>query len=149
MHSVPAAPFPVDDEIRIDADRGIVDEDLAVDVGEIDTARMALGDGRGGCLDLERDVKVLREMVERAERQHAEPHVRAGEGRRRRADGPVAAARDHRVDLPAPRACHGRGERRGETAPLDPLQRDMNIVPRKCRRDAVLDGFSGRHAARA
>ena len=43
--------------------------------------------------EIQRDAGVLREVVERAERQHAERRVRAGDDRRHRVDRPVAPTR--------------------------------------------------------
>ena len=93
-------PLAVDDHVGVEADRRVVDEHPAVDLGDVDPARAPGGDRGTGPLDLERHAKILGEVVERAQRQHAERHVRSGQEPGRRADGPVPATNHDTVDLP-------------------------------------------------
>ena len=94
-----SSPFAVQHEIRIDADRGIVDEDLAIDLGEIDGALLALGDDADRLREVERDAEILGEMVERAQRQDAEGNAGVRQHACDGANAAVAAANHHRVDL--------------------------------------------------
>ena len=66
------------------------------------TARlMAGGDHLDGTLDVLRQAEILGEMVERAERQHAQRHPAVGQHPGHRADRAVAAAHDHGIELAA------------------------------------------------
>ena len=84
----------VDDHQRIEADGAVVDERAAVHLGDVDPPLGAGGDQRRRFVEVGRNAEIAGEMVERAERQDAEPgravRDRAGGG----ADGPVAAADD-------------------------------------------------------
>ena len=92
-------PFAVEHHVRIDADRGIVDEGLAIDLGKVDGALHALGDHLSRLAEMERNAEVLGEMIERAERQNAEGNVGAGKHAGHGANAAVAAADHDRVDL--------------------------------------------------
>jgi hypothetical protein len=96
-------PVALDDEIRIDADRRVIDEDLAIDLAEIDHAGLAATDCRRGAVEVEREAEILGEMIERSERNDAERHPRSSEHTRHGADAAVAASGDDRVDVAAPR----------------------------------------------
>src|SRR4029453_15923082 len=96
------SPVALDDEIRVDADRRVVDEDLAVDLAEIDHAGLTASDCLRGALEVERKPEVLGEMIERSERNDAERHARSGEHACNGANAAVAASGDDRVDVPAP-----------------------------------------------
>ena len=95
------APVALDDEIRVDADRRVVDKDLAVDLAEIDHAGLTASDCLRGALEVERKPEVLGEMIERSERNDAERHARSGEHACHGANAAVAASGDDRVDGPA------------------------------------------------
>ena len=105
-------PFPIDDHVRVDADRGIVDEGLAVDLGEVDDTRAASGDGCRRFLDRQGDAEVLGEMVERAERQHAERHDCSGQHACSGAHAAVAPANDDGIDIAASALARQRARRR-------------------------------------
>src|SRR5215510_11558200 len=96
------APVALDDEIRVYADRGVVDEDLAVDLAEIDQAGVAASDCRRGALDSEWKPEILGEMIERSEWNDAERHACSGKHACHGANAAVAASDDDRVDVPAP-----------------------------------------------
>jgi hypothetical protein len=53
-----ALPLARDDEIGIDADRGVVDENLAIGLGEVDHPHVALGDRLGRRLDVQGDAHI-------------------------------------------------------------------------------------------
>ncbi len=96
-----SSPLAVDDHVRVDADGRVVDENLAVDLGEIDDAGVPRGDRRRRFLDLQGDAEVFGEMIERAEREHAERHVRPGKHACQGADAAIASAHDNGVYLAA------------------------------------------------
>ena len=76
----------------VDAEAGVVDEDAAVDLGGVH-ARDAPGEQSArGLFEVEREAEVFGEVVERAEREHAERLVRVDEQGGDRADRAVAAA---------------------------------------------------------
>src|SRR5256714_7869445 len=125
---------PVHDA-RVEAEARIVDEDLAVDLAHVDRDDAPLADAARGLTRVERDFQVLREVVERAEREHAERTVSASERRSDRADRAVASASDDRA-----RAVRDRAPR--ELRQLRALARD---------RQACLDAARGegfRYSAR-
>ena len=86
-------------DIGVDADRGVVDEGLAIDLGEIDGACLALGDDFGGLLEVQGDAKVLGKVIQGAERQDAERNAGLGKHAGHGANAAVAAANHHCVDL--------------------------------------------------
>jgi hypothetical protein len=69
-------------------------ERAAVDAGEIDAAGPSISERGDRLLRLGRHAEIVREEIERAERQHAEDFVAPGEGRGGRAHAAVAAP-DH------------------------------------------------------
>jgi hypothetical protein len=88
--------FAVAHDVGIDAEAGVVQEDAAIDLAHIDLGRHALHRIGHGLVQIERNLQVLGEVVQRPQRQHAQPHRRAGQHRGHRVDGAVAAAGDHR-----------------------------------------------------
>ena len=92
-------PFAIEHDVGIDADRGIVDEGLAIDLGKVDVALRAPGDHLGRLAEMERDAEVLGEMIERPERQDTEGNLGAGKHAGHGANAAVTAADHDRVDL--------------------------------------------------
>ena len=92
--AVPLAPqpFPLLDDARIEADGGVVDEDAIVDLADVDSCEVSRRDDRDRLAKVERDVEILREVIEGAERENAERGLRADHAGRDAADGAVAAA---------------------------------------------------------
>ena len=93
--SLLAQPLPGRDEARIDANRRIVDEDAIVHARDVDTLRMARGDGLHRFSEIERDAGILRKVIERAEREHPKRGRRTGECSGDRADRSISATCDN------------------------------------------------------
>ena len=91
----------VDDHQWVKADRGIVDEGAAVDLGDIDAALVAGSDDRRRLGKVEGNAEIAGEMVERAERQQAHRRLAAGQRAGDRAHRPVAAGGDDQLGTPA------------------------------------------------
>ena len=77
---------------RVEAEDRVVDEDLAVDLADVESAHAAAPQELHGRRQIDRDAEVAREMVESPEGQDAERHVPADQGRGDRPDRAVAAA---------------------------------------------------------
>ena len=91
------ARFPLPHDGGIETQAGIVEEDMAVDLADIDPGEPAgeeIGDGR---LELQRDLQILGEVVERAQGQDAQRVLAAHQRRGDRAQSAVAAAGHHRL----------------------------------------------------
>jgi hypothetical protein len=101
----------------IHADGGVVEEVTAVDLADVHLADVARGDRRHRLVELDGNAEIVGEMVEGAERKHAEGHGTADENLCRTADGPVAAADDDHVRSRLGRSLNrgpeGRGAMRG------------------------------------
>src|SRR5262245_39638507 len=89
----------VDHHVGVDADRGIVDESLTVDLGYIDVAAVPGSDCRCCLLHLQRDTEILGEMIERAEGEHPKRYACTSEDASHGADAAVAAPHDDCIDL--------------------------------------------------
>jgi hypothetical protein len=87
-----------DHGLGVEADRRVVDEHAAVDLADVDRLGRAVADRADGVGELERHREVLREVVERAEREHGQRHRGAGEPGRHGADGAVPSPCDHGVE---------------------------------------------------
>ena len=138
------------DHVGIDADRRVVDEDAAVDLAHVDVARAPLRDEQRREFDDRRDAQVLGEVVERAERQHAERNARARQMPRRRADGPVAAADDQRVEREAV-ARPARSQRRlhggRQFGAADQLDRRVDVGRGESVGDGLMDALGPGYGA--
>jgi len=128
-----SAVLAVDHHVGIDADRGIVDEDLAVDLAEIGNPHIAFGDHCGGLADLQGNAEIFGEMVERAEGDYPERHGSTGKHAGRRPDAAIAAADHDGVDLAAPGLCQGPCRSLAQPAAFDELDFRRNAVLRQAR----------------
>ena len=91
-----AQPLAGLDEARVDADRRVVDEDAIVHARRRRHAsygRAAIG--LHGFRQIERDAGILREVIQRAEREHAKRRRRTGECSGDRADRSISATGDN------------------------------------------------------
>ena len=79
---------------RVEADARVVDEDAAVELADVDQLGLAVDDRLYRRVEVERNADVLGEVIERAERQHAERGLRADERRGDGAHRAVAAGGD-------------------------------------------------------
>ena len=95
------------DDRRVEAERRVVEEDLAVDLADVDAVDLPLGDQPDGGLGIGRELEVAGEVVERAERQDAERHLAVHQHRGHGPDGAVAAAGHHRIGPRLHRRAHG------------------------------------------
>ena len=68
--------FTLDDDVRVDADRRVVDEDSPVDLADVDTHAATAGDHADRLVDIRRQAEIPGEVIERAERQNTQRHVR-------------------------------------------------------------------------
>ncbi len=89
----------VADDVRIEAEARVVDEDAAVHLADVDEHRPSSDDATHGRGDIERHAEIPGEMVERAEREHAECDLAADQRGDDGADGAVAAAGDDDVGM--------------------------------------------------
>ena len=80
--------------MRINAQRGIVDEDVAVHLADIHAADLSGGDGLDGRLQRQGQAQILGEVIKSSQRQHAERCSRPRQGAGDGAHGPVAPAGD-------------------------------------------------------
>jgi hypothetical protein len=78
----------------------MADEDAPVDFGDIERIGHRAGERVERCDEPGRDGQLLREMIERAERQDAERATGAGENRRGGVYRPIPAADEHEIDGP-------------------------------------------------
>jgi len=76
----------------VGAERAVVDENAAVDLGDIDGAHGGGGEGASGVAPGVGEAEIAREVIERAEWQRTERNRAAGEKTGGGADGAVAAA---------------------------------------------------------
>ena len=107
------------DDLRVQAEARVVEKEAAVDIGDIDRMDVAVGDRCERGFGFERDAEVAGEMVQRAQRQHAEcdsaAHQRTGDA----AERAVAAARDDDAAIGGERAAHGRIDLRAAVERFD------------------------------
>ena len=82
------------DEAGVHTDARVVDEGSAIEVADIDGHRPAPGDRLRGLAKVERNANILREVIERAERQYAERRIGCRQDRCRSTDGSVSAGGD-------------------------------------------------------
>ena len=68
----PIQPFALGEHRRVQPDAGVVQKQVSIDFADVYRRRIALRDQRQRRFEVERDAEVLREVVEGAERQHAE-----------------------------------------------------------------------------
>jgi hypothetical protein len=108
------------DDTRIEPQAGVVDEDPTVDLSDVDLGDAAFDDVFRGAREIERDLEVFREVIERAERQHPEHLVALRHDRSDRTDAAVAAARDDDLAL-------SEGGPPGEIDELLRVSRDADI----------------------
>ena len=87
------------DQLRIGADRGVVDEGMAVDPGEVDTAQRSCSDKLCRVAQVQRHAERTGEVVARAERQDAERRPALHQRACRRAERAIAAADDHQLPV--------------------------------------------------
>jgi len=64
-------------DMRVEADAGIIDEGAVVDLREVDRAWLARNDNTSGSAKVERQTQILSEMIERAHGEHAHDRARA------------------------------------------------------------------------
>ena len=88
--------LPIAHDMRIEAEAGIVQENAPVDDADIDVDHVRRRDRAHGFGGVEGDTQVFREVIERAERQHAKRRVTPCE---HRSDG---------VQRTVPAGCHHR-----------------------------------------
>ncbi len=84
----------VDDHQRIKADRAVVDEDPVVHLTDVDLLVRSARDQPRGFVEVGRNAKVAREMIERAEREDSEQRLGPDDSRGGGADRPVSATDD-------------------------------------------------------
>ena len=82
-------------QVGVEPEHGVVDEDPPVDLGHVDSPNLAGHQGRDRLREVGRQPQVLGEVVERAEGEHGEHHVRVDGCARRAAHRAVAAGHDH------------------------------------------------------
>ena len=104
------------DDVRIDANGGVVDKDAVVHASHIDPPDASFRDAVYCLVQVHRDLQNFREVIQRAERQHAERRGPAGEYRRDRVHGAVASAGDDGIGAGGKLAFDNAGKRvqRGE-----------------------------------
>ena len=93
-------------QVDVQAEAGIVQEMAVADLADVDLDGMSGGDRLQRGRQFQRNAEVLREMVQRAERQHAEGHRLADQRRRHRVERAVAAAGHHRRAAVVERPAH-------------------------------------------
>ena len=94
-----SAPVPVHNDVRIDSNRRVIDEHLAIHLADIDRTVHAARNDRDRILDGKRNSKILGEVIQRSQRNDAERNIRTGDRTRDRMDGTVSPAGDNGVDL--------------------------------------------------
>ena len=85
----------------------VVDEDAAVDLGDVDVAHGSGSEDTSGLAPGGRQAEVADKVVERAERKGAEREIAAGELAGDGADGAIAAAGEDDVGTAGDRVAHG------------------------------------------
>ena len=86
-------------DVRVKSQTGIVNKYLSVDLSNVNFGNVTGNNRARRFFEVERNVQVFGEMIERAERQYAENLFRADQFRRDCADCAVAAARDNRLNI--------------------------------------------------
>ena len=85
----------------------VVDEDAAVDLGDIDVAHRGGGEGPSGFAPIGREAEVADKVVERAERKRTEREIASGELASDGTDGAVPAAGEDDVGPASDGVAHG------------------------------------------
>ena len=109
-------------DVGVEAETRVVDEGAAVDLGDVDLHPVAVDDRPDRFFEVGRHAGVAREVVQRAEGEHAERHRLVGERTGDRADRAVAAAGDDHVGL-----ARERGLDRGADLGAAARQADVGI----------------------
>jgi hypothetical protein len=86
--------LPLFDHVRIEADGRVVDEEAIVHLPDVHSRDVSRRDDRNRLMKIDRNLQVLGEVIEGAEREHAESRRRSEDAGRDAADGAVAAAGD-------------------------------------------------------
>ena len=96
---VSAQDFATLHEARVQAETGTIEEQPTVDPPDVHAHHAPAAHVRDSRLDLERNAEILREVIERAERKHAEWHARPQHRARDRIHGSVATAGDDGIGI--------------------------------------------------
>src|SRR5690606_16655331 len=87
------------DDARIQPQAGIVDENPAVDLSDIDLRYPARDENLRGLFQIQGNAEILGEMIERAEREYAQPLSGLGEHGGDGIDRAVTAPRRYRIRI--------------------------------------------------
>src|ERR1700674_2344705 len=93
-------------QLRVNAEAGIVEEEVIVDRTHVDLRAISFGNSRHRTFKIERDMKVLREMIERPERQNAQGNPASDQKPCRCVERPIAASDDDRAWLAPDRSVY-------------------------------------------
>jgi hypothetical protein len=135
----PPRPLALQHQIRIEPDRGVVDEDLAVHLADVDGARFSCRDCRHRALHRQRYPEIPGKMIERAERDDPERDAASRQHARDGSHAAVAAADHDRIELAVDRLLPGPLGRGSQLRARQKLQRGRDAVPLERRRQPVAE----------